>query len=71
MTIAYHAAGLRFDTYSTEPERRERLVRTWKDQLKKRVLGWKTEELDSDFGPVMDILHDPGQFLILTCASIS
>lgn len=47
----------------------------WKDGLEKRVLGWKTKELDSDFGPVMDTLHDPPhpspQFFFLTCASIS
>lgn len=50
---------------------REILVKTWKDQLEKKVLSWKTEELDSDFGPVMAILHNSGQFLILTCASVS
>lgn len=71
MTTACRAADFRFDTDSTEPERREMLVRTWKDQLEKRALGWETEESDSDFGPATDILHNPGQFLILTCASIS
>lgn len=47
------------------------LVRTWKDQIEKTVLGRKAEELDSDFRPVTDILHDPSQFLILAFASIS
>lgn len=46
-------------------------MRTWKDQIEKTVLGRKAEELDSDFRPVTDILHDPSQFLILAFASIS
>lgn len=46
-------------------------MRTWKDQIEKTVLGRKAEELDPDFRPVMDTLHDTSQFLILAFASIS
>lgn len=70
-TAGRHAASFRFNTYSTEPKMREMLVKTWKDQLEKKVFSCKTEELDSDFGPVMAILLNSGQFLILTCASVS
>lgn len=67
MTTASLAEDSRFHSYSTEPEKREMLVRTlWKGQLEKSMVmeDMRVEELDSDFGAVVEILYDPGRFLI-------
>lgn len=34
----------RLHSYSTGPEKGEMLVRTWKNQLEKAALWWKTQE---------------------------
>ncbi|RMB98576.1 hypothetical protein DUI87_24792 [Hirundo rustica rustica] len=55
--------GFKVPLLSTEPGEREMLV---KNQLEKSIVmeGTRIEELESDFGAVVEILYDPGWFPI-------